>query len=414
MAGIYQHIAGGVTAPLGFRSSAVACGIKKPGAPKLDLAVIATDLPSVTTGVFTTNRIKAAPVRVCQNHLRSNDIRAVIANSGNANCCTGAQGICDAKAMCATTAEGLGIRDRQVLVASTGIIGKPMPMDRILPRIPEVIGSLSEKGGPAFAEAIMTSDTRPKCDAIEVKVGTKIIRIGAAAKGAGMICPHMATMLCFITTDARIGKAELDRAMREAVDLSFNRISVDGDMSTNDSVIVMANGAAGGNRLKNGSRAAREFREALAWLMLRMAKLIVRDGERVTKYVEVAVRGARTHEAAKKVARAVATSTLVKCAWNGSDPNWGRIIHAIGYSGVAIREETIDIYFDGLVAAKGGVAAETPLEELLKVAANPAFTVTIDLHQGDEEYRVYTSDLSPEYADFNREEYSALKNTAKK
>lgn len=403
----FKAIDGGVTAARGFRAGAIACGIKNPEVLRLDLTLVTSDFPTVTDAVFTTNKVRAACVRVSQQHIKESDIRAIIANSGNANACTGPQGIQDAKAMCKATAEALGIRMRQVQVCSTGIIGMNMPIERITPRVKELAEVLTDTGSDDASRAIMTSDTKPKSFAIEVPCGEGSFRIGGIAKGAGMICPNMATMLCFITTDAKIEADELKRAMRCAVDQSFNCITIDGDTSTNDTVIVMSNGQADAPAIKKGSEESNLFRAALHKVMLELAKMIVSDGERVTKFVEIRVRNARTHADAKKAAEGVAKSMLVKCSWNGSDPNWGRVIHAVGYSGARLREELIDIYFGGLIACKGGLTTNTPVSELEKVVKEPRFTVTIDLNQGSANHVVYTSDLSQAYVDFNSSEYSA-------
>ena len=404
----FKKIEGGVTAPKGFRAGAVSCGIKNPSATRLDLGLIVSDAPTVTDAVFTTNKVKAAPVRLSMQHVRSGDVRAVIANSGNANACTGVQGIQDAKTMTRVTAEALRVRQRQVLVGSTGIIGMTMPVDRVAKKIPDLVADLSDDGSDRCAAAIMTSDTRPKTYAIEVPCGKAgSFRVGGIAKGAGMICPNMATMLCFITTDAKVGKDELGRAVRRAVDLSFNCITIDGDTSTNDTVIVMANGQSGLPAIKKGSAESELFRCALHKVMLELAKMIVSDGERVTKFVEIRVCNARTQGDAKKAAEAVAKSMLVKCSWHGSDPNWGRVIHAVGYSGARMKEELVDIYFGGHLACKGGLTSKTPVTELEKVVKEPRFTVTIDLNIGSASHAVYTSDLSKEYVDFNSSEYSA-------
>ena len=405
---VFKEINGGVTAAAGFRASAITCGIKNPTATRLDLALIVSDAPAVCDGVFTTNAVKAAPVRLCQQHLKAgSDIRAIIANSGNANACTGIVGIQHAKAMVKGTAEKLGLRMKQVMVGSTGIIGMTMPIERITNKIGDLVDALDPKGSDQAAAAIMTSDTKPKSFAIEVPCGKGSFRIGGIAKGAGMICPNMATMLCFITTDAKISQAELRKAVRHGVDHTFNRITIDGDTSTNDSVIVIANGQGTAPQIKRGTPEAELFRSALQKVMCSLAKMIVSDGERVTKFVEVRVRNARTFADAKRVAETVAKSTLVKCSFNGSDPNWGRIIHAVGYSGARIREELVDIYFGGLQAAKGGLVTKTPMAELEKVVREPRFTVTVDLNLGSAEYVVYTSDLSEAYVDFNASEYNA-------
>jgi len=403
----FKVIDGGVTAAKGFRASAVTCGIKNPEATRLDLALIVSDGPTVTDAVFTTNKVRAACVRVCQQHIKESDTRAIIANSGNANACTGVQGIHDAKAMTKAVAEELGVKMRQVLVCSTGIIGMPLPIERITPKVADAVAKLHDQGSEEAMRAIMTSDTQPKTFAVEVPCGKGSFRIGGIAKGAGMICPNMATMLCFITTDAKIGKDELKRSMRYAVEKSFNCITIDGDTSTNDTVIVMSNGHSNVPTIKRNTPEAELFRCALHKVMLELAKMIVCDGERVTKFVEIRVRNARTLADARKVAETVAKSLLVKCSFHGCDPNWGRIIHAVGYSGARIREELIDIFFGGLLACKGGLATKTPVTEMEKVVKEPKFTVTIDLNLGTSGYTVYTSDLSEEYVDFNSAEYSA-------
>ncbi len=402
----YKEIPGGISAPEGFLCHAVSAGIKDPAKPRLDLGLIYSTAPCVTAATFTTNKVKAAPVRVCQAHLKSNDIRAIIVNSGNANACTGPRGIQDAKAMAVATGLALDLKPTQIMVNSTGIIGLPMPIDRITDAVPALAKGLSRDRHAAIAQAIMTSDTKPKSLAIEVPLGSKTIRIAAIAKGAGMICPSMGTMLCFVTTDATIGLADLKKCTSEAVQNTFNRISIDGDTSTNDTVIVMANGMAGNRKIASGGPQHAAFCEALEYVMRRMARMIVSDGERVTKFVEIAVRGAATYMDARKVAETVANSLLVKCSWNGSDPNWGRVMHAIGYSRAKIREEHIDIYFDGHIATRNGISAGTPLEVLKAAVAKREFTVTIDLNIGDATYTVYTSDLSQEYVDFNKAEYA--------
>ena len=401
-------IEGGVCTPQGFKAGAIACGIKNPAVERLDLTQIYSEFPTVGAAVYTQNQVCAAPVRLSSSYLKSAEPRAIIANSGNANACTGPQGLINARTMTAATAKALGLKQREVQVCSTGIIGVPLPIDRIEPRIPELVASLGSDGGVA-ARAIMTSDTRPKEIAVQVKIGDVKVMIGAIAKGAGMINPHMATMLCFITTDAAISKAEIVAATKEAVDLSFNRITVDGDMSTNDTVIVMANGQAGNKTITRGGEGSAEFREALTEVMLELAKRIVSDGERVTKLVEVQVRGAASNMDAERVARAVANSKLVKCSWNGNDPNWGRILHAVGYSGARVKEEMVNIHLNGVIVTQNGLSAGTDGEKLIAAVSGSEFTVGIDLNLGKGAFTIYTSDLSPEYVDFNRTEYSAVK-----
>ncbi|MEM7011021.1 MAG: bifunctional glutamate N-acetyltransferase/amino-acid acetyltransferase ArgJ, partial [Verrucomicrobiota bacterium] len=406
----FTPISGGVCAPKGFRAHGVKCGIKDPNSAKLDLALIYSEKPCVSSGLFTRNQIKAAPVKLSQAHLEAEIPKhGILANSGNANAAAGPDALDRALRLAEIAAGELGIEAPQLLVASTGIIGKPMPMDRIEPQIPAAVAGLNDDGSDQAAEAIMTSDTRPKQVALEVQIDGKPVRIGGIAKGAGMIRPDMATMLAFITTDADISQEALDSATRDGNGESFNRITVDGDMSTNDTVFVLANGEAGNSRIESGSAAAEEFGAALREVMLKLAKMLVSDGERVTKFVTITVSGAKTDACAKAAAEAVGNSNLVKSSWNGNDPNWGRVIHALGYSGAEIVEEKTDIGFGGLSAAINGVTAETPIEDLVAVVSEPEFTIEINLNLGDSSYVVYASDLSPEYVDFNRQEYAAMR-----
>jgi glutamate N-acetyltransferase / amino-acid N-acetyltransferase len=413
MDSLFTKIKGGVGASHGFLTSAISCGIKNPDATRLDLALIYSEVPCVSAGTFTSNRVKAAPVKLSQAHLRKGELRAVIVNSGNANACTGVVGIRDAKVMCAGAAEELHLKTSEIGVCSTGVIGLPMPITRIEPRIPELVAKLSPKGGADVAAAIITSDTHAKEIAISVDIDGYKVKIGGCVKGAGMISPSMATMLCFITTDATITSECLRKSTLECVENSFNRITIDGDMSTNDTVIILANGKSGMPTIRRNSSACKIFRAAMQYVMLELAKAVVRDGERVTKFVTVDVKGARTYLDAKKVAEAVSKSALVKASWNGGDPNWGRIIHAVGYSRARIREELVDIFINDQAACLGGLQAPTSMDVLRALVAKPEFTITINLNQGEANYTMYTSDLSPEYIDFNRSEYAYWKQARK-
>jgi glutamate N-acetyltransferase/amino-acid N-acetyltransferase len=399
-----KPVKGGVTAAKGFRASAVFAGIKASNKGREDMALVASEIPAVAAGVFTTNRVKAAPVRVSRAHLRAPHSCAVLLNSGNANACTGPCGIAAAKSLAASMAQTLNCGVRRVLVCSTGRIGVALPVEKMSAKLPELAARLSVSGGGEAARAIMTSDTFAKEYAVEVKAPGGVFRVGAMAKGAGMIDPNMATMLCVVTTDAKISKGALQNALHNAVERSFNRITVDGDMSTNDTVLALANGAAGGASIKSGSPDHALFADALNEVCTQLAFMIVRDGEGVSKFVTVQARGASSLQAARKVAEAVANSTLVKCAWAGNDPNWGRIIDAAGYCGVRIREELVDIYYDGVAAVRGGTAASTPKEKLVKAVSGDKFTVTIDLHQGKAFYTVYTTDLTEKYVELNLSE----------
>lgn len=400
----FKIVEGGVCAPQGFEANAISCGIKNPEAMRLDLALVYSTEPSVSAGVFTTNRVKAACVKVSQAHLKRMDLRAIVANSGNANACTGVAGVEAARRVCKVLAKELGLRSSEIGVCSTGVIGLPMPMQRIEPRLPELAEGLAPNKGHDVARAIMTSDTFEKEVAVEVMINGKPVRIGICCKGAGMIAPCMATMLCFITTDVKITRTQLQRCLYEGVERSFNRVTIDGDMSTNDTVLVIANGASG-VKLENKDD-LKVFCDALSAVMLLMSKKVVQDGERVTKFVTVSVTGARTYSEAKQAAEAVAKSFLVKSSWNGNDPNWGRIVHAVGYSGARIREELIDVDIADLAACRGGLQADTPVDQLRDAVTGPEFTVKINLNQGKADYTVYTTDISPEYVDFNRSEYA--------
>ncbi len=401
MAMHYTEITGGVTAPLGFLAGSIYCGIKATNPDRPDIALVYSPQPTVAAGTFTTNRVKAAPVRVSKLNLGGADIRAIVANSGNANACTGPNGIENAKRMTRAVAKTFGLKEKQVLVCSTGRIGVPLPIEKMEQTIGGLPERISAEGSGAAAEAIMTSDTFPKSVAVELELGGRKVRIGGIAKGAGMIDPNMATMLCFLTTDAVLEKEVLQHCISVAVEQSFNRITIDGDMSTNDTVLILANGLAGNLPLQCGTPEFEKFQAALDFVTRTLAKLIVEDGEGVTKFVEVHVNGAASFSDARRAAEAVAKSTLTKCAWFGGDPNWGRIMDAIGYSGVRMREELTDIYYDGVLAVKGGVVSATPMSTLQAIVAQKRFAVKIDLHLGSAEYVVYTTDLSMEYVRLN-------------
>jgi glutamate N-acetyltransferase/amino-acid N-acetyltransferase len=396
----FSKISGSVTAPRGFRAAGISAGIKKTAKP--DLALIVSDTPAVAAATFTTNQVKAAPVRLSMKHIGGGNIHAIIANSGNANACTGEIGDIHARAMATATARRLGCAEEQVLVCSTGRIGVLLPIVKVESGIKKIIPHLSRKGDHDAARAIMTSDTRPKEVAVALKLAGTTIRIGGIAKGAGMIHPNMATMLAFITTDAAIPQATLSQMTSHAVEQSFNRISVDGDMSTNDTVIVLANGAAGNKPLKGIT--ARIFQDALNHVCLELAKMIVRDGERVTRFVTLNVTGATTDRDAERAARAVANSLLVKCSWYGGDPNWGRLMDAIGYSGAAISEGRVMIAYNGVPAVIGGQAAKKGMARIRKIVARREFEIEINLGLGKGACTLYCSDLTEGYVDYNKGE----------
>jgi glutamate N-acetyltransferase/amino-acid N-acetyltransferase len=401
-AGIRWLKEGGVTSARGFQAAGLAAGIK-PGRGK-DMALVVSDNDAVVAGTFTTNQIKAGPVKVSMEYVRNGLVRGVILNSGNANACTGVRGVADAKKMADTTCKVLRVKPRQILVCSTGRIGVPLPMPTVEKGIRKLAEKLSPRNGRKAAEAIMTSDTFAKECAVTLNIDGRRVTIGAMAKGAGMIHPSMATMLCVVTTDAAIEKKCLQRCLHDTVDQSFNRISVDGDTSTNDTVLVLANGQAGNNPIKSYHPQLEHFRSALGLVLRKLARMIVEDGEGISRVVDLTVRGAMNHEDARIHAETICRSPLVKTSWCGGDPNWGRIIDAMGYSRAKIREELVELYYDGLIAVRGGVAAATPMARLRKAVKKRYFTITVNLNLGKGEYNLLTNDLTEEYVVLNKGE----------
>ena len=392
---------GGVTAPAGFQAGAVNCGIRS---LKPDVALLVSDSDAVVAGTFTSNRLAAAPVGLCRERVARGMARAVITNSGNANAATGAQGRIDAERMAAWTAAALSIDPEAVCVCSTGTIGVPLPMDKLEAGIAAVATQLSPAGGAAAARAIMTTDRVPKETALELLIDGKAVRIGGMAKGAGMIDPNMATMLAYVTTDAAVEAGALQQALRDAVSDSFNRISVDGDESTNDTVLCLANGQAGTALLRPEHADWATFVEALREVCGRLARMIVKDGEGATKFVTVTVQGAVSDGEARQAARAIANSLLVKTSWFGCDPNWGRVYDVVGYAGVQVDPDMIEIKLDDFVAVRDGlVAGDTDLKSLEAVLKQDEFTVLVDLHVGSGTDRVYTCDCSYDYVRINSE-----------
>jgi glutamate N-acetyltransferase / amino-acid N-acetyltransferase len=429
----FKEISGSIVAPKGFLASGVFCDIKRLGTgkgsnkgPKRDLALIVSETPAKVAGLFTTNQVCAAPVKVCVERMKKGTAQVVVVNSGNANACTGKQGMADAREMVLFTERALNFPKGSSLVGSTGRIGVTMPMDNIRAGIIEaatLLGFAVENADHA-AEAIMTSDSRSKQIAIEFKLGGKTVRIGGICKGAGMIQPGMsptgarpatlphgglhATMLCFITTDAAIDAKILQTALNEAVAHSFNRITVDGDMSTNDTVLVLANGLAKNKKFKVQSPEFKVFSAALNHVALELAKKIVRDGEGVHRVVTVRVNGAKTVQEADAAARAVANSALVKTSWHGGDPNWGRIIDAIGYSPATVVEEKIDIGYSAiggkkiLWSLKRGQPTDATFKELCVAVAPKEFELHINLNLGPANAVMYAADLTEAYVDYNK------------
>jgi glutamate N-acetyltransferase/amino-acid N-acetyltransferase len=384
--------------PRGFLFSAVEANIKKPG--RKDLALIFSESVANVAGVFTTNRIKAAPIILNMKRIRSNKGQAILVNSGNANACNGKRGIMDAMEMSNHVAKYLDIKPSLVYVSSTGVIGTPMPMERIRLKIPELVKRLGGSTVEEVAEAIMTTDKFSKVVKKGIKIKDKDCAIVGICKGAGMICPKMATMLCFIITDVNVDGDILDRELRMAVDNSFNKITVDGDMSTNDMVMIMANGRAENDIINKGSKYLSDFREVLLDVTYELSKMIVRDGEGATKVIEVEVRNAKTKNDAEKCAFAVANSNLVKTAIHGGDSNWGRIMSALGYSGANVNENEIDIMMGDILIVKNGVGIGND-EKANIYLKNKEIKLIIDLHKGSHSTRVLTCDLSEEYIRIN-------------
>ncbi len=393
---------GSLGTPRGFRAAAVASGIKK-SAGALDLALLFSDAPqTAAAGVFTSNRAAAAPVILSQQNLKKSRgrARAIIVNSGNANACTGRAGTKVAEETARAAAKRLGLSPQEVLVASTGVIGTPLKLDLILNQLPTLQENLSAENGPALARAIMTTDTFPKSAVFKTKIGGRRVSLAGVAKGAGMIHPHMATMLSFITTDAAVDPRSLQKMLWAAVDESFNRITVDGDTSTNDTVVALASGLSGVS-IGPGSPAGRRFQAGLIELCQALAKMIVQDGEGATKVARIEVSGARNAADAERVARAIANSPLVKTAIAGSDPNWGRILCAAGYSGARIDPSKVDIRVNDLYLCRHGIetgfneaAARTELDR-------KEHTLRVDLHQGKARAWVWTCDLTHDYIRIN-------------
>jgi glutamate N-acetyltransferase/amino-acid N-acetyltransferase len=464
----FKEIAGSIVTPQGFRAAGVFCDIKRLGTGKgsnkgnkRDLALMVSEVPATVAGMFTTNQVCAAPVKVCVERVKKGTAQAIVVNSGNANACTGKQGLKDAREMTRIAAfavaanmssqpsssrkyrprsdeRSYGLPAERVLVASTGRIGVTMPMANVkrgILAVAKLLGNSSNHAAHAV-EAIMTSDTRPKQIAVEFKLGGRTVRIGGICKGAGMIQPGMstngqrpaalpngglhATMLCFITTDVAVEARVLQAALQEAVAQSFNRITVDGDMSTNDTVLVLANGLAGNKNIEHRTlnTELRIFQTALNHVCLELARMIVRDGEGVHRVVTVRVNGAKTVQDADAAARAVANSPLVKTSWHGGDPNWGRIIAALGYSPAKIVEEKVDIGYSSAFASdasarrggrrkilwslKHGQPASATFRQLCAAVAPKEFDLHINLNLGAASAVIYAADLTEAYVDFNK------------
>jgi len=385
----------------GFQFAGISSGIKKTG--DKDLALIFSEVPATTVGMFTTNQIKAAPVKLAIKRLSGEKkCQAIIINSGNANACTGQEGMKNAREMIVKTASALGISPDLVNVSSTGVIGEQLPMNKIIKAIPDLARHLSPLSLDATANAIMTTDRFPKVISKKVRIGNRTGTIAGITKGAGMICPNMATMLCYILTDISISNKLMERALKDAVARSFNRLAVDNDMSTNDSVFAMANGLLGNSPITGGSDEYKEFSNKLNDITYDLACMIARDGEGATKLIEVIVKGAKSETDADKIAKAVSGSMLVKTAVYGNDPNWGRIVAAVGYSGVNINENKIDIYIGRVKVMSNGIG--TNKEKLASRALqNEKVVITVDLGLGNKMVKALSCDLTEKYIAINAE-----------
>jgi glutamate N-acetyltransferase / amino-acid N-acetyltransferase len=379
-----------VCAAKGFRAAAVQVPVRK---PKKDFALIVSDVPAAVAGVFTRNRAAAAPIVVCKAQLqKSPRCSAVLVNSGNANACTGERGLADSWRLVHETASALTLDASQVMISATGVIGQFLPVEKMVAALPSLVAALSRNNGTDAAEAIMTTDLVKKEIAVEINLGGKPVRLGAIAKGSGMIAPNMATMLGFVTTDAAIPQPLLQQALTAANQKSFNRISVDGDESTNDMVLVLANGQAGNTPVTEASADYRTFCDALDFVLIELAKMIVRDGEGATKFVEIHVRGARSESDADQLARSVANSSLVKTALHGEDANWGRIMAALGYARIDFVPENVSITFGDVPILKPNFEIELAKKDL---------TLIIDLNLGSASATFWTCDLSAKYVEIN-------------
>jgi glutamate N-acetyltransferase/amino-acid N-acetyltransferase len=396
----HEWVDGGITAVPGILAAGIHAGIK-PAAAR-DLALVYSSTPATAAGVFTTNRIVGAPVKVTRERLKSGVAQAIVASSGCSNVATGEQGIRDAREMTEIVAKHLRIPEERVLVASTGIIGRYLPMDKIRPALPKLVKGLSPEGSRLAAEGIMTTDTHPKEAALRVEIAGRRVTIGGIAKGTGMIHPLMATMFCFVAADLAVEREGLRGAIRRAVTGSFNRISVDGDRSTSDSVIVLANGLAENRPLARGDRRLRPFQQALDALTQRLALMLVKDGEGATIVVDVRVRGAKTRRDAELAARSIANSNLFKTAMAGRDPNWGRVMSALGAAGVAVQEDRVAVWYGEEQVAAGGRLREGVRWDRVKAElAKAEASVTVDLGLGSAQDHIWTCDLTADYVKIN-------------
>lgn len=397
-----------LTEPMGFFCSGVHCDVKGARNAKLDLGIIYSQKPCNGAGVFTTNDIQAAPVRYSKKLITESGstFHAIVANSGNANACTGKQGELDTKKMASEVARHLNIHSKEVLVCSTGRIGVPLPMSRLTTGIRDASEDIKDEcdGARAFQEAILTSDTCTKSCSAKIECSRGEITIGGVVKGAGMIEPNMATMLAFLTTDILAPSSSLQKILKDAVENSFNRITIDGDMSTNDTVLLLANGNSGIKLEEESDSVQREFADAVNAVCSCLARKCVTDGEKVSKFVKVRIKGAKDCKSALKVARCIANSLLVKTSWYGSDPNWGRVVDAAGYAKVGLSFEKITMFYNETPVLSNGTPLIENKANWKKIVSSDEFTITLDLNMGRAEGEIWSNDLSEEYVNFNKSE----------
>jgi glutamate N-acetyltransferase / amino-acid N-acetyltransferase len=390
---------GGVTSAKGFLAGATYAGLKSSAPDALDIGILVSESPAAAAGTFTTNKIVSPSVAVSKNRVAGGSARAIVVNSGNANCAVGEQGFKDAEEMTSLAANMLGLTADEVLVASTGLIGAEMPMALVRQNIGNI--GVTAQGGPEFARAIMTTDSRPKEFAVSVEMPGGRVIVGGSAKGVGMLHPNMATMLCFLATDAKVQPAFLQSILSEAVGASFNMIDVDGDMSTNDTVLVLANGAAGGPEIGPDSEGADAFREAVTYVSTVLAKELARDGEGAQRLIEVVVDGAKDLSDARTAARSIASSSLVKAMVHGRDPNWGRIMMALGKSGIDFSENQVDLFISDIHMVHEGVAFPYMKEAVINAMSVPEVQIRVNVNNGDASATAWGCDLTEEYVTFN-------------
>jgi glutamate N-acetyltransferase/amino-acid N-acetyltransferase len=400
MKAVFEAVPGGtVTSPGGFLAGAVSAGINERAAGKLDLAVLFSETPCVAAGVFTSSKLQGAPVVLTRQRLEKGKAGAVVVNSGCSNSFTGERGLVDAAEVTSLVAQGMGIEAEEVLVASTGVIGVPLPMKKIRPVVEKIV--MSPEGGHDLAKAMMTTDTMPKETAVSVRTGDSKFTVGGAAKGSGMIHPHMATLLCFLTTDAPVERGFLKEALGKAVEASFNMVSVDGDTSPSDMVLLLANGRAGGEPISAGSKQAEAFQQALGQVCVYLARLVAADGEGASKLIEVTVDGAADLSQARRAARAVISSSLVKAAIHGADPNWGRMVAAVGCSGADMDESKIDLYLGDIQVIKSGGSLKASKRAVGQILRGKEINLRLNLNLGSGRATAWGCDLSEEYVAIN-------------